>query len=282
MLFFTVILPIAILLIVLIVIAVVLARYFTQKKYDDFVLRYSVSLRQLDELNAQYNFYPHVNVNQSHIYDNEKLYDTVSCRDYLIYQLQYIRKTVCAQINNISANRQQYSEYLAKANAITQLGQFEVSVGKLDADKLLQKEREWIKKRTLSSPITQFVLIVTLYCSTINGRVYDEKSATFNAKDIFSLIKRLDNKSGDFYNDREIWDALCRVERAKVSNKMRFSIYARDGYKCCNCGISDRYAQLEIDHIIPISKGGKSTYDNLQTLCHKCNVEKGNEWKNSF
>ncbi len=48
MLFFTVILPIAILLIVLIVIAVVLARYFTQKKYDYFVLRYSVSLRQLD------------------------------------------------------------------------------------------------------------------------------------------------------------------------------------------------------------------------------------------
>lgn len=56
---------------------------------------------------------------------------------------------------------------------------------------------------------------------------------------------------------------------------MRFSIYERDGYRCCKCGISDRYAQLEIDHILPIAKGGKTTYDNLQTLCHKCNMEKG-------
>lgn len=274
---------IAIILSIIVIAAVViLACYFTQKKYDDFILKYSVCLKQLNEINAQYNFYPYVNINQSHIYDNEKLYETVSCRDYLIYQLQYIRQTVFSQINKISANRKQYSEYLAKVNAITQLGQFEVSVGKLNTDKLLQKEKEFIKKRTLPTPITQFVLIVTLYCSTINGRVYDEKNAMFNAKDIYSLIKRLDNKSGDFYNDREIWDALCRVERAKVSNKMRFSIYARDGYRCCKCGISNRYAPLEIDHIIPISKGGKSTYDNLQTLCHKCNVEKGDKWRNSF
>lgn len=282
MLFFTTILPITILLVLLIVVAVVLARFYTEKKYNDFVWRYSVCLKQLSEINSQYNFYPYVNVNQSHTYDNEKLYDTVSCRDYLIYQLQYIRQTVFSQIKKISANRQQYFEYLAKVNSITQLGRFEVSVEKFNTDKLLQKEKELIKKQTLSTPITQFVLIVTLYCSTLNGRVYDEKSATFNARDIYMLVKRLDNKSGDFYNDREIWDALCRVERAKVSNKMRFSIYARDGHRCCKCGISDRYAPLEIDHIIPISKGGKSTYDNLQTLCHKCNVEKGNEWKSSF
>ena len=90
------------------------------------------------------------------------------------------------------------------------------------------------------------------------------------------------NKNGTFYNDREIWNSLCRVERGKVSNKMRFSIYERDGYRCRNCGISDRYANLEIDHIIPISKGGKSTYDNLQTLCHRCNVEKGDSMNTKY
>ena len=44
---------------------------------------------------------------------------------------------------------------------------------------------------------------------------------------------------------------------------------------CRKCGISGRYAPLEIDHIIPIAKGGKSTYNNLQTLCHKWNAKKG-------
>ena len=116
---------------------------------------------------------------------------------------------------------------------------------------------------------------MTLNCSKINGYIYDKKSERFYADDIYLLSKRLNNKNGNFYNDREIWDALCRVERGKVSNKMRFSIYERDCYRCCKCGISGDYAQLEIDHIIPIAKGGKTTYDNLQTLCHECNIEKG-------
>ena len=98
----------------------------------------------------------------------------------------------------------------------------------------------------------------------------------FYAENILNLIKKLENRKGSFYNDREIWNSICRVERGFISNKMRFSIYQRDGYRCQKCGMSEKYVQLEIDHVIPISKGGKSTYSNLQTLCHKCNVEKSN------
>ncbi|MBO4983778.1 MAG: HNH endonuclease [Clostridia bacterium] len=61
---------------------------------------------------------------------------------------------------------------------------------------------------------------------------------------------------------------------------MRFSLYQRDGYRCLKCGISQEYANLEIDHIVPIAKGGKSTYNNLQTLCHRCNVAKGDSIAN--
>lgn len=55
---------------------------------------------------------------------------------------------------------------------------------------------------------------------------------------------------------------------------MRFAIFRRDGERCKRCGSRHN---LEIDHIVPISKGGKSTYDNLQTLCHSCNMEKGTD-----
>lgn len=55
---------------------------------------------------------------------------------------------------------------------------------------------------------------------------------------------------------------------------MRFAIYNRDGYRCCKCG--RKTDDLEIDHIMPISKGGKTHPDNLQTLCKRCNMEKFN------
>ena len=72
----------------------------------------------------------------------------------------------------------------------------------------------------------------------------------------------------------DIWKSISNVERAKVTNRLRFAIYERDNYRCKKCGSTEN---LEIDHIIPIFKGGKSTYSNLQTLCHKCNTEKGSK-----
>lgn len=248
-----------------------------QKKYNDFVLQNSIRLKQLEDINSCYNFYPDINFDQTHKYDNETFYNEISCQDYLIYQLQYIQKSVYEQIKNIKENKQIYSQYLAEIKNIEKPGQFYFPDGKLKLHKLIKIEERLVKKRIKKSPATELSINVTLLCSTINGHVYNKKSQSFSQEEITSLIKKLCNKNGHFYNDREIWDAICRVERGKVSNIMRFSIYERDGYKCCKCGATADETQLEIDHIIPISKGGKSTYDNLQTLCHKCNVEKGNK-----
>ena len=185
------------------------------------------------------------------------------------------RPKIFDQVKKIDSNKQKYQEYLCEVETI-ELGKFQCPIGKLKLDKLLNTERN-IVNNAVQTPVTQFNITVTLYCSKINGRIYDGKIQSFCVEEIFSFINRLKNKSGPFYNDRDIWNSLCRVERGKVSNKMRFSIYERDGYRCRRCGVSERYAALEIDHIIPISKGGKSTYENLQTLCRKCNYEKGNK-----
>lgn len=259
----------------MIIIGIVLCIYYlTLKKYNDFILQNSICLHQLIEINRRYEFYPYVCFDQSHTYDNENFFETISCTDYLIYQLKYFRKKFYNQIEKINTNKQKYSQYFNEIKTITEFGQFYSPIGKLSLDKLIKIEKAMFEKHTYDVPTTQFYLTVTLYCSKINGRIYSKKSQKFSAYEIFKLDKRLTNKNGNFYNDREIWNAICRVERGKVSNKMRFSVYKRDGYKCCKCGISDDYARLEIDHIIPIAKGGKSTYENLQTLCHKCNVEK--------
>lgn len=41
------------------------------------------------------------------------------------------------------------------------------------------------------------------------------------------------------------------------------------------------YTKFTIDHIIPKSRGGPSTYDNLQTMCEPCNHKKGDDWDTS-
>ena len=53
----------------------------------------------------------------------------------------------------------------------------------------------------------------------------------------------------------------------------RENIYKRDDYECVYCGKGER-KNLTLDHVIPQSKGGPNTWDNLVTACKKCNNEK--------
>lgn len=56
-----------------------------------------------------------------------------------------------------------------------------------------------------------------------------------------------------------------------ISTELRQFILERDGYECVDCGSDDH---LQIDHIHPVSKGGETTEENLQTLCRPCNARK--------
>ena len=51
----------------------------------------------------------------------------------------------------------------------------------------------------------------------------------------------------------------------------RNRIYKRDGYVCVYCG---SHKDLTLDHVIPKSKGGMNSWDNLVTSCQKCNIKK--------
>lgn len=60
-----------------------------------------------------------------------------------------------------------------------------------------------------------------------------------------------------------------------IPASVRVSVLHRDGYKCLFCGRSAKQVQLEVDHIVPFSKGGSNDLSNLQTLCVDCNRGKG-------
>lgn len=82
------------------------------------------------------------------------------------------------------------------------------------------------------------------------------------------------------FRDKYITDDRVKNERSKLNKKMREDILKRDNYTCQKCGNSiynEPNLLLEVDHIIPISKGGKTEESNLQTLCWKCNREKSDK-----
>jgi 5-methylcytosine-specific restriction enzyme A len=60
-----------------------------------------------------------------------------------------------------------------------------------------------------------------------------------------------------------------------ISPSVRVSVLHRDSYKCVFCGRGAPQIQLEVDRIVPFSKGGNNLIENLQTLCLDCNRGKG-------
>jgi hypothetical protein len=74
------------------------------------------------------------------------------------------------------------------------------------------------------------------------------------------------------------WTRSAAGQRALMTARLRTDIKARDRYTCLKCGVSvgaEPHLLLEVDHIMPVSRGGLSAPENLQTLCWKCNRSKG-------
>jgi hypothetical protein len=71
---------------------------------------------------------------------------------------------------------------------------------------------------------------------------------------------------------------IPREEKRNIPMGLRFEVLKRDKFRCVFCGRSpatDAGVVLHIDHITAFSEGGKTTKENLQSLCRVCNLGKG-------
>lgn len=60
----------------------------------------------------------------------------------------------------------------------------------------------------------------------------------------------------------------------------RFNVFLRDSFHCQYCGDRFRTEDLTFDHVVPRSRGGRTTWTNIVTACQSCNLEKGNRLPN--
>lgn len=56
----------------------------------------------------------------------------------------------------------------------------------------------------------------------------------------------------------------------------RRGVLSRDNYTCQYCGATPLRKYLTVDHVVPRSRGGKTTWENVVTACERCNGKKGN------
>ena len=86
------------------------------------------------------------------------------------------------------------------------------------------------------------------------------------------IVHKLEKAPKRTDNDPKYID---KKKRKYVSDEIKEAVYERDNGSCKNCGAKE---ELQYDHIIPFSRGGNDTIDNLQILCRSCNLTKSNKY----
>lgn len=158
---------------------------------------------------------------------------------------------------------------------------------------LLQKERDTIVN-SISNSIPKLIMKFSkkklirnlgfkdIDLSDLYFPVYTFKYTSAGGNSSFSCDIKLDVKNLNgfvsYLNDLIKFRKSVAGQRALMTSSLREKIKERDNNTCQKCGISTRDEKnllLEIDHIIPLSKGGITSEENLQTLCWRCNRSKG-------
>ncbi len=153
----------------------------------------------------------------------------------------------------------------------------------------------YFKQLSSSTKTLHGILVVTdhkvRFVSETGGFEFPlSKLATVNLRGTSGVVLQLTRSQGSGVYDLqgavylyEILQVLLNVHHRKVlygqaasrsiPQAVKSAVYQRDRGRCVECG-DDQY--LEFDHVIPFSRGGASSENNLQLLCRRCNMSKAN------
>ena len=104
---------------------------------------------------------------------------------------------------------------------------------------------------------------------------FTEKAKTAHKRNISKFAQRMYNRctqwKNSLYTRSKKYGVVCTI----TIEELRELLYTVYGTPCKYCGKKLDTNTLVLDHIIPISKGGSSNINNLQTICRTCNGIKG-------
>jgi ATP adenylyltransferase len=117
---------------------------------------------------------------------------------------------------------------------------------------------------------------------------YDNKNFVMDISDFTveqkEKIVRLCDDAIEKYEDKfgkAIWKHRARDSRI-ISGSIRYKVLTRAKHRCELCGIDAKEKALDVDHIVPINKGGPNVIENMQALCYTCNSQKSDRDDTDF
>ena len=139
-------------------------------------------------------------------------------------------------------------------------------------DFIMENDEDGFYSRLGFATINEKSLVVAYKFSYTSNAGYAQRSfiVPMTEETIVALIQKLE--------DKLTFSAFAKEQRLLMTSKLRQKIKERDNFTCQACGNSiskEPNLLLEIDHKVPVAKGGLTVENNLQTLCWRCNRSKG-------
>lgn len=263
---------------IIFLLSVCISTYFverTAKKMEKEVLKSSAKIKNIEKINKDFIF--KIIKNKTHrIIQREysrKSLDRVKGNDIILYNIENNVNDLRTDIENSIYNISLLGEYEKKvANVLTQ--------EETNKTKYSDKKYQKIEKIILNNKIykkNDFIINIYLKVFYISngGNVYDKREGTRTYDELIELYQRWKKSSG--------FEITKQQERQIMNNDIRYNVLKRDNFTCQKCGATVLDGiKLEVDYIIPVSKGGKTNMSNLQTLCNRCNKGKSNKTEDDF
>jgi 5-methylcytosine-specific restriction endonuclease McrA len=116
-----------------------------------------------------------------------------------------------------------------------------------------------------------------------HAQVVDTEYKTYSFQDWCELSHELTQHPAGFITTPSIKIAIPEVIALRVYDKLpasdvkftRRNIYEHYGHRCCYCGKKFSTSDLNLDHVVPRSRGGPTNWTNIVTSCIPCNLRKG-------
>ena len=244
--------------------------------YYDRVKKHSDRYKKLLDLNNKYNFYTFSSTIASYNQhcNSKRSFDRLDLNNVFFSYIEQHLEACSTLISKIDKNISNYKLYCYDYNNLTtSVTQESAKEFKVPFNTFINIEESIVKKNKLSPQCTFTIRISASYTSP-QGRNSYSKHYDYDYDQIASSYKEV----WRLISVRQSRAYQVQVERAKLSDSLRYDVLRRDGFKCQICGATAQEgAKLHVDHIIPVSKGGKTELSNLRTLCDRCNLGKSDK-----